>query len=70
MKKLLFYLTFNLSLFLVLMIGIQNSSDKKKVAFLKSETVPLPVSFIAGMSFITGSLTGAIMSTNLGSKQQ
>ena len=69
MKKFFFYLIFNLSLFLVLMISIQNSSNKKKVTFFKSETVSLPVSFIIGVSFITGSLTGAVLGTNLGNKQ-
>jgi len=51
------------------MISIQNSSNKKKVTFFKSETVSLPVSFIIGVSFITGSLTGAVLGTNLGNKQ-
>ncbi len=63
-KKLLLNLTFNLSLFLILIIGIQNSSNKKKVNFLFSETVPLPQSFIIGVSFIAGSMTGSILTTN------
>tara|TARA_B100000963_G_C22455218_1_gene593033 strand:+ start:432 stop:653 length:222 start_codon:yes stop_codon:yes gene_type:complete len=63
-KKLIFLVTFNLSLFLILMIGIQNSSNKKKINFFISETVSLPVSFIVGVSFISGSLTGSIFSLN------
>ena len=64
-KKLISLFTFNISLFLILMIGIQNSSIKKKVNLLFSETVRVPISFIIGISFITGSLTGSILSINL-----
>tara|TARA_B100000131_G_C18015965_1_gene572492 strand:+ start:33 stop:257 length:225 start_codon:yes stop_codon:yes gene_type:complete len=60
-KKLIFIFVFNFSLFLILMIGIQNSSSKKKINFITSETVSLPVSFIIGISFISGSLTGSIL---------
>ena len=38
-KKIFFIFTFNFSLFLILMIGIQNSSIKKKVNLINSETV-------------------------------
>ena len=58
MKKLFFYLIFNLSLFLVLMVSIQNSSRKSEVNFLNNKTVALPVSFIIGVNFIAGSLFG------------
>ena len=64
LKKLLFTLTFNLSLFLILMIGIQNSSNKKKVNLIISETVSLPVGFIVGISFISGSITGCVLTIN------
>ena len=64
LKKLLLTLTFNLSLFLILMIGIQNSSNKKKVNLIISETVSLPVSFIVGISFISGSITGGVLTIN------
>tara|TARA_B100000212_G_scaffold139940_1_gene105436 strand:- start:977 stop:1135 length:159 start_codon:yes stop_codon:yes gene_type:complete len=46
------------------MIGIQNSSNKKKINLFISETVSLPVGFIVGVSFISGSLTGSIFSLN------
>ena len=42
----------------MLMIGIQNSSQKTKVNFLNNETVALPISFIIGVNFIAGSLFG------------
>ena len=60
LKKFIFAITFNSSLFLLLMIGIQNSSDKSKINFLITETVKLPVSFIIGTSFISGSIIGSI----------
>ena len=59
-KNLFFIIFFNSSLFLMLMIGIQNSSNKSKVNLLISETVNLPISFIIGTSFITGSLLGGV----------
>ena len=58
-KKLIFSITFNSCLFLLLIIGIQNSSSKRKVNLLKKETIALPISFIVGVSFITGSVTGS-----------
>ena len=58
LKKLFFIFTYNSCLFLLLIIGIQNSDNKSKVNFLTKESVTLPVSFIVGVSFITGSLLG------------
>lgn len=54
-------LLFNLILFVFLFIGIQNSNNKKNVFFLKYESVEVPVSFIAGSSFIFGSLYSNIL---------
>ena len=68
LKKLFFTFTFKTSLFLILMIGIQNSSIKKKVNLLISETVNVPISFIIGISFISGSLTGGVFGINLSKK--
>lgn len=56
---------FNLSLFLLLIIGIQNSAKKTKVNFLIGETIHLPVSFIIGVSFISGSITSNLLTVNL-----
>ena len=67
-KNLLFLVTFNLSLFLVLMVGIQNSSSKRKVNLIINETVRIPISFIIGISFISGSLTGGILTINRSNK--
>lgn len=65
LKKIFFSLTFNFALFLMLMIGIQNSSESKKVNLMSSESMSLPISFIIGLSFISGSLTGSLLTTNL-----
>ena len=43
------------------MIGIQNSSTKKKINLIISETVNLPVGFIGGVGFISGSITGSLL---------
>jgi len=61
MRKLLLNATFNISLFLVLITGLYNSSKFSKVNLIINETVSLPISFIVGISFIGGSLTGSIL---------
>ena len=60
-KKIIFSITFNTCLFLLLIIGIQNSSNKRKINLFKNETIALPISFIVGVSFITGSITGSFV---------
>ena len=60
-KKLIFSITFNSCLFLLLIIGIQNSSSKREVNLFKEETIALPISFIVGVSFITGSMIGSFV---------
>ena len=70
LKKLLFAFAFNISLFLILMIGIQNSSSKSKVNLFIGETVSLPISFIIGISFISGSFTGSILSWKFSNKKE
>ena len=68
-KKLIFAISFNISLFLLLIIGIQNSLNKKKVNLIVRETIILPVSFIIGISFISGSLTGSLLTINFRDKK-
>ena len=63
-KKLLLGVIFNSSLFLLLLIGIQNSSNKKKVDLLINETIELPISFIVGSSFVLGSVLGSFIVFN------
>ena len=58
-SKFFYTIVFHSFLFLFLVIGIQNSSNKSKVNFLLDETVELPISFILGLSFISGSILGS-----------
>ena len=62
LKKFIFNFLFNLSLFILLMISIQNSFQKRQVKFLFLETINLPISFIIGTSFISGTLLGSFIS--------
>ena len=62
LRKLIFIVIFNSSLFLVLIIGIQNSNFKSKINLLVNETVELPIGFIMGIGFISGSITGSLLS--------
>ena len=57
-KKNFFIIIFNSCLFSLLVIGLQNNSNKTKVNLLIEETVKLPIGFIVGSSFITGSIIG------------
>ena len=68
LKKIIFAFSFNSSLFLLLMIGIQNSSNKSRVNFLINQTVQLPISFIIGSSFVGGSLIGSLLNFDLTKK--
>ena len=45
-KKFVLSIIFNSSLFILLIIGIQNSENKSKLNFIVEETVNLPISFI------------------------
>ena len=69
LKNFLFTITLNSALFLILIIGIQNSSNKSKVKLILGETVNLPISFIIGVSFISGSISGSILTMNVGNKK-
>ena len=70
LKKLVHTLTFNTRIFFLLLIGIQNSSNKSKVDILFNETVKLPISFIIGTNFICGSLIGSFLIMNLRSNNE
>ena len=70
LKKIIFATAFNSCLFLLLIIGIQNSSNKSKVNFLINETVKLPISFIIGSSFISGSIIGSFFNINITKNSQ
>ena len=65
----MFTVIFNSCLFLLLIIGIQNSYNKSKVNLLVEESVSLPVGFIIGSSFISGSLLGSFLTNNFQNKK-
>ena len=60
-KKVIFSSIFNITLHIMLMIGIQNSGNKNKVNLIVSESVELPVSFIIGITFLSGSILGSLI---------
>ena len=68
-KKLFFASIFNSCLFVLLFIGIQNSSNKSKVDFLINETIELPISFLVGSSFIVGSILGSFFVFSMDSQK-
>ena len=68
LQQLIFIFSYNLSLFLLLMIGIQNSSNRKNVNLIITETITLPISFIIGVSFISGSFTGNLLKMDFNNK--
>ena len=69
LKNLIFNATFNSCLFLLLIIGIQNSTKKSSINLLIDETVNLPISFIVGSSFISGSIIGSVLTLNFDRKK-
>ena len=68
-RKISFTLILNTTLLLILMVGIQNSSYRKKVNLLIGESISLPLSFVVGISFISGSLMGSLITNNLSSQK-
>ena len=60
-KQVIFSLIFNSTLLIMLIIGIQNSGNKNKVNLIFNESVELPVSFIIGTAFISGSILGSLI---------
>ena len=69
-KKIFFMVIFNSCLFSILIIGLQNNSNKNKVNFLNGETVKLPLGFIVGSSFIAGSIIGNLFIFGLDNKNK
>ena len=63
-KKLFLAVIINSCFFILVIIGIQNSSNKSKVDLLIEKTVKLPIGFIVGNSFIAGSIFGSFLTIN------
>ncbi len=70
LKKVLYTITLNSALFLLLIVGIQNSSNKSKVKLIIGESVSLPISFIIGISFISGSVSGSLLTINYNNQKE
>ena len=62
-RRLLIIISVNSLLFIFLIVGIQNSSNKKSVNLLVNKTIELPIGFIAGTSFVAGSLLGGLIAS-------
>ena len=60
-KNLFFSFIFNFCLLSLLIIGIQNNSKKSKVNLIVDKTINLPIGFIVGTSFISGSIMGGVL---------
>ena len=69
-KKIFFMVIFNSCLFSILVIGLQNNSNKDRVNLLIEETVKLPQGFIVGSSFIAGSIIGNLFNFGLVNKNK
>ena len=69
LKKFFFITTFNSCLFTLLVIGLQNNSNKTRVNLLIDKTIQLPIGFIVGTSFITGSIIGNFFNIGLDYKK-
>tara|TARA_B100000161_G_C33446813_1_gene367256 strand:- start:240 stop:467 length:228 start_codon:yes stop_codon:yes gene_type:complete len=69
-RKIIFSLSINFCFLIILILGIQNSNIKNRVKFLGNESANLPLSFIIGVSFIAGSITGIFLPSNLISKNE
>ena len=61
LKKLIFTIFLNSTLLIALIFLIQNSSSKTKVNLIFKDSVELPLSFILGTSFISGSFISGLV---------
>ena len=52
-------------LILFLCLGSQNLGKKHSLNFLLNKTVPLPIGFLVGTSFLMGVVTGGITSVSM-----
>ena len=64
-KKIFFFSLFNLLLFLMMIIGVQNSKNRTKINFIINETIYLPIGFVIGTSFVCGSIAGSFLDFNI-----
>ena len=69
LRKIAQIIIINGLLLVALIISIQNSDNKTKVDFLILETIELPISFIVGVSFICGSISGNFLPIQIVTKK-
>ena len=69
-NKIILNIIFNFFIFLFLIIGLQNSTNKTKINLIFNETIDLPVGFTIGTSFILGSIAGSLLNINISSKKE
>ena len=69
-KKIFFVIILNSCLFIILITGIQNSRNRSKIDLLIDKTVSLPIGFITGTSFISGSLFGNLLTLKFYKKKE
>ena len=69
-NKIILNIIFNFFIFLFLIIGLQNSTNKTKINLIFNETIDLPVGFTIGTSFILGSIAGSFLNINISSKKK
>ncbi len=62
-RRLLVIVSVNTLFFIFLIVGIQNSSNKKSVNLIVNKTIELPIGFIAGTSFVAGSFLGGLLTS-------
>ena len=59
----------NFMFFILIILCIQNSKNKRSIDFFSIKTIPLPISFVIGTSFIVGSLNGGFIVNYLSEKK-
>ena len=70
LKKTTYLILFHSSLFILLIVGLQNNEKTSKVNFIINETITLPIGFICGASFISGSIAGSFLSLKIFNKKE
>tara|TARA_B100000212_G_scaffold338713_1_gene315750 strand:- start:1430 stop:1651 length:222 start_codon:yes stop_codon:yes gene_type:complete len=61
LKRVTISILINGFLLIGLIVSIQNSNNKSSVNLFGFETIQLPISFITGVSFISGTFLGGLL---------
>tara|TARA_Y100000589_G_scaffold331519_1_gene385422 strand:- start:838 stop:1059 length:222 start_codon:yes stop_codon:yes gene_type:complete len=60
-KRVIISILINGFLIIGLIVSIQNSNNKSNINLFVFETIQLPISFITGISFISGTFLGGLL---------